>query len=147
MHQNPFWLGFLSIIGLIVLGYSMSTAWTVYSFYRLDQKAPLDASVWSIVTVAEDEHIPEANYSFTFDGKTYQGSMVFKHLTYKNAWALKQSLSQIQKEYKTVWFSSQDPTYSSLQKSFPLKECIYTACLWGLLLYFIWLGYHVTKYN
>lgn len=36
-------------------------------------------------------------------------------------------------------------TIDAIQKDYPFKACLYASVLWGLLLYFLWIGRRVAK--
>jgi hypothetical protein len=77
----------------------------------------------------------------------YSGASVLTDEPFRNRWGAQEAITQYAAKEWRVWFDHKDPDYSSLQKKFPLKECVSAIFLWGLLLYFLWLGFYVAKFN
>ncbi len=98
---------------------------------------------WQVEQLNEDRWIIKADYRFKIKNKEYRGETLFKNDLYWNSWAAESALKVYSQKDWMVWYSSSNPQYSSLQKNFPLKECISTGILWIILIYFFGLGYYV----
>lgn len=146
MHRNPYWIVFLTIIGLIVLAYTGYTFFNIYEYSSLTQKTAPQSIQWSINKLDDDNFVLFANYAFNWDGKNYTGKVI-RDEHYLNAWATREALEGLNKGAYTVWFDPANPQNSTLFKSFPLKQSIYAAVLWLLFFYFLWLGYSVKRYT
>ena len=143
MHRNPLWLVFISIVILAGMGYTAYAVVKVWQYVRLDTKTISQEIQWTIVSLKEDAFIPLAHYFFNVDGKNYKGQTRWQEI-YLNEWTAREAVSRLKQSPPPVWFDSSSPEISSLQKIFPIKECIYTALLWMLGSYFFFLGYYVT---
>jgi hypothetical protein len=146
-HKNRLWLAFLGILFLIVAWYMGIAFYQLYRYSHLTAKTELSEITWSIKPLSEEEFVPDAKYAFHVDGKIFHGETTLKKKTFKNKWAAEQSLAELTKEFRVVWYSPSNLNNSSLQKKFPLKECLSSAALWGLFVYFLWLGVYVTKFQ
>lgn len=158
MHKNPVWLFFLAFLSLIVLTFTGTTAYKAYPYFRLDAQtttsnimwSPLKIEKWSLSDLMgweEELFALKGTYEFKNKGRLYEGFTVLDTPLFRNQWAAEQELLSMRSKPVTVWYDSSYPAYSSLQKTFPFKECLSTALLLGVLLYFIWLGFSVGRYT
>lgn len=145
MHKNPVWLFFLAIILLITGFYTYKAGIKLYRHLNLSSETEVAATAWSIKTEGEDKFVPLGKYTFEVRGKFYNGETLFYDETTHNPWAAEESLKPLAAKIHRVWYAPKDPSNSSLQKNFPLKECIYAGALWALTIYFLGLGAYVAK--
>lgn len=145
MHKNPIWLCFLTLVLLMTLVYTGKMTTIFYHYLQLSSETEVAAIAWSVKTEAEDEFVPQAKYTFAANGQFYSGSTLFHDDAVNNPMGAEESLKALTGKDHRVWYSPKNPQMSSLQKNFPLKESVYTAILWGLLIYFFWLGVYVAK--
>lgn len=146
MRSNSYWYVFLGLIGIIVLGYSGFTLMKIKDYVSLSQSADPLSIHWSFSQRAEDNYVLQVHYEFEWHGQRYQGNMdeVDHHL---NRWSLQEAIDRANKRRFTVWFNPYYPEKSTLFKNFPLKNSIYSAILWLVLFYFVWLGYSMNRYK
>lgn len=147
MHRNPVWIGFLILIGLCTLGYTIYTLSTVYNYHRLTGVESVQSAQWTIHPLGDDKYAPQAKYEFSYKGSAYQGETILSDDYDINTFAAKDKLEKFKKQEWKVWFDPSNPKYSSLQKKFPFKETVYAVALWFLLAYFVGLGRYVTRYK
>lgn len=145
MHKNIFWICFLSLITGAVGWFTLKTLYLVSFYTLINTSAPVENIQWSVEQLKEDQFVLKAAYTFPLHGQIYAGETLFKNDIYWNPWTAEDSLKVYAQKEWTVWYSKLNPQYSSLQKNFPLKECISAGVLWILLIYFFCLGYYVAK--
>jgi Protein of unknown function (DUF3592) len=145
MHKNPVWLAFLAVISLVVLWYCGAALYKIYGYSRLTAEVQATSIQWGVKELADDQYIVKANYTFAVEGKIYQGETLFKDIIYMNAWAAEQAGLKNGKKNWKVWFQPNHYNHSTLQKKFPTKECYYAGAMLLLLLYFVGLGFYVTR--
>lgn len=145
MHKNAVWLYFLYTLGIIVFIYTCFTGWKLWQFYRLTERATPQEINWSIYQPSDDEYRMQADYSFESRGKQYKDRYILPEPKLYNIYAAEQVQKEVSQKKWNVWFAKNDEKHSQLIKKFPMKECIYTLILWGLLIYFILLGFYVSK--
>jgi hypothetical protein len=147
MHKNRVWQGFLAIVFISTLWYS-GVAWYAYWHYTHLTASTTTSSVTEGIEEKSEEHyVLKASYQYKVQGQLYAGSFVFNDEPYRNRWSAEQAVHERSQKEWTVWFDPEDPYYSSLQKNFPFKECVSAIFLWGLLLYFLWLGFYVSRFR
>jgi hypothetical protein len=144
MYRNPFWMLFLSLVLIGILGYTGCTLVKVWRYVRLDRQTAVHEIQWSVLALSDEAFVPLASYSFLVQGKNYQGETRWNE-TYLNQWTAQEAITRLQQSPPQVWYDSSDPEISSLQKHFPIKQSLYAALLWLLGLYFIGLGYYVNR--
>jgi len=148
MHKNIFWQAFLAILFCANIGYSGMALYHYYSYQRLTNQTFVISSMnWNVIQHAEDDFTLEAKYKFPIHEKTYEGTTAWPKEHYLNQWAAEERTKHTPSGKWKVWYDQSNPNHSSLEKQFPYKESISAAILWALFLYFLWLGYYVTKYK
>lgn len=147
MHRNPVWISFLILILCIVGWFTFQAGWKVFQYKQLDAVVTASNIDWQAKELGTDIFALEGRYTYQVNETPYSGVTVFKDDLFRNAWAAEQVIPIYSKEETQVWFSRTNPQHSSLQKKFPLKECITAAFLAGLLGYFLWLGFYVGRYR
>lgn len=100
---------------------------------------------WRVVDKSSDRFYLAATYQYEVNGKRYFGNTSFDQTNYRTSRAADQMLLEENSKEIRVWYSSKDPSISSLLKVFPVKNSFYTAILWGLLLYFGGLSLYVDR--
>jgi hypothetical protein len=139
-------LGFLALLTFLVLGYSAWTAHKILSYWSLSDRVAVQSVEWSVLPLEEDEIAVQGHYHYQFKGQAYIQTEVLPE-RYLNLWAAKEAAARLSAKSWQVWINPAAPLDSTLQKKFPLKESLYTALLWILLLYFIGLGYYAARYS
>ena len=147
MHKNIFWQAFLVIVFASTLWYSGIALYDYYSYSQLKVQTSPSNIEWSIEEVKDEYFVAKGNYHFNFKGNSYTGTSALTDDAYRNRWAAEQGLKELSTLKPKIWFDPQNPQHSSLQKKFPLKECISAIFLWGLTFYFLWLGFYVSRFK
>lgn len=145
MHNNPLWLAFLLGIMLVTLWFCGAALYHFYQYKTLKAEVPAVISKWSIKALSDEEYLVHANYSYQINGKSYEGETDFNDEIYINSWAAQKRIEKFSEKPWNAWYQPSRPLHSTLQKKFPLKECLSAAAMLALLLYFIWLGYYVAR--
>lgn len=138
LHRNLYWILFLALVALCAVGYTAYALYYLYQYDRLDRSVNPSSIQWSTFKAAEDAFVPQARYTFTFEGKTYQGETRWQE-AYLNPWAAEEAIDRLKQETLPVWLDSSSPSISTLQKEFPLKMCLYAFMLWALFVYLLFL--------
>lgn len=139
MSKNLLWMVLLLVIASCATGYSLLFAYRYYNYTRLTEKQQITSLEWNNVEKSSEEHVLIGKYTYTVNGILYGGETTKEGRPYFSAWAAKKAIDSLNKDTFVAWYDPKNPNYSSLQKHFPLRECVYTAILWGLFLYFLWL--------
>lgn len=147
MHKNFLWQAFLLVITAVALWYTITAIFSYYSYSNLKSQTTTSSIQWETEEKSEDQFVLKANYTFEYKGTSYSGSTTLEDTPYRNEWAAEETIKELTSSNRKVWFNPQNPNHSSLIKKFPLKDSIYSAFLWGLILYFLWLGFYVNRFK
>lgn len=146
MHRNKIWIAFLTLITFAVIWFTWGTANKLKDYLTYTASSDILDINWKIHKINEEKYDLEAVYSYKIDDKIYQNKIIINQEIYQNPWAAEQAVTQqVAKKWK-AWYDPNSPTHSTIVKTFPMKELISTAVLLGLWLYFIWLGFYVTRF-
>lgn len=145
-HHNIYWFIFLLLIGLTVFIFTLKTAFQVIHFYQLSVQLPVHEIHWTIIEKDSDHFDLEAHYAFFWENNLHSGQMLWPE-AYLNRWAAEEFIERQKRKSWQVWINPNNFNDSTLQKKFPAKECLSTAILWGILLYFIGLDRYVNQKN
>jgi hypothetical protein len=147
-HKNWFWQLFLMAIGAIVLWYTGSAAYGLYQYHRLNREMQAHSVQWAVKKEADDAYFLIAKYQFSpLQNSLVEGETIFKFPIFWNAWAAEKAIPEYAAKSWLVYYVGNNPSISSLQKNFPLKECISATVLWGILIYFLWLDRYISKWE
>ena len=106
----------------------------------MDQQTTALAVKWMPQVKDEDTVYLKVSYEYQVNDVAYQGTMQTIGPVLRNAWAGERAAKIKNADHWKVWFDSKNPQLSSLIKTFPLKELIYSVILWTLTAYFYILG-------
>jgi hypothetical protein len=146
MHRNPIWLLLIGVVLVITLFYAGRSAVSVSNYYAHSGATTSETVLWEAIEVNSDKYVVEGSYSFVVDGQQISGKTRLDRPVFRNRWAAEDHIQQLGPEGPwRVWYVPSDPNRSSLQKRFPTKECVSTAALSAILIYFLGLGYYVSR--
>lgn len=132
-------------IGLVSLWFTGNALYMLYGYSKLNSQTPAENIEWSVKELTDEQFILEGHFDYKVDEKNYHGDTRFSGNPYRNKWGANEAIKNNQNRKWNVWYDKKDPDYSSLQKNYPYKELIYSIVLWGLVGYFIWLGYYANR--
>lgn len=147
MHNNKLWLGFLTLITLVVVWFTWETVAKARDYFSFSQVTEVSEIHWTVFKSGEDHYQLNATYTFQANGQTIPKEQLMPKPIYPNPWAAEQAASKENTKKFKVWYAPQTPKRASLYKHFPMKEIISTILLWGLWLYFLWLGFYVKQFS
>lgn len=147
MFQQRSWQFFLFFLALVSTYFSVMSLILMYQYIRLDSQIIPHSIHWSSHAFNEEHYVLKANYSFILNDKEYANEALLLKPWYRNQWAAEQDIPIQMKKKWNIWFSVSNPESSSLQKSFPIKECVSSILLWGIFVYFVLLGFYMEKMN
>lgn len=146
MNRLAYWIAFLLTLVIPLLGYSGYTIFLLFHYNLLDKQVRLQMIEWTILEVNDQKFRPTAHYTFKENGVWYQGNDEWSDYSL-NRWAANEKLKLLRQRVRTVWIRQSDPSFSKLEKAFPLKQTLSVPALWGLFLYFIFLGRYMIGFS
>lgn len=146
MKPNWIWYVFLSVIASLIIGYTAFFLAKAYDYVLLTKQVPASSVNWSVYSRDEDVFAAQADYTFSFEGKQYAGRTIWDDgERYPNPYALEKLMNVLSTQEWKVWLNSRNPANSSLQKKFPITECVSTVILWCVFAYFVMLGEYAKR--
>ena len=134
----------LAAVAIAVAIYGTIALTRLQHYHQLDSTIPPTQISWQIKRVKSDRYHLEASYRYRVAGKEYRGN--FKDKTrIRNRYAAEEMLRGYEERSWKLWYASQSPKRSTLQKSFPFKECLSAGLLLVVLIYFLGLGIYLAK--
>jgi hypothetical protein len=138
----------LAIILIVMVG-ALWTTWhaaqEVYRYISLQARVPAEDLVWNTVARDSEHHFPQATYTYRVDDRVFNGSTVLSAPSARNRWAAQQLLPEIESTRWYVWYYPANPSFATLERSFPLKETLYSGMMWGIIAYFIALAWYIER--
>lgn len=147
MHTNILWRAFLLVILICTIFYSVIALYRYYIYVSLSGAARPTSMVWDIVKETESRYILETSYQFAVKDKMYEGKTVWEDDKYINEYGANEAIQDSKNTTWVVWYNPNNPESSSLEKHLPFKEIVSAIFLWGLFLYFLWLGFYVGTFR
>lgn len=145
MNPEKIWKGFFVFLVAVALWFTAHALYLVVSYYTLDSTTRTRRIEWSVREKSSEFFIIEGNYHYQVNGEDYSGISGMNDERFRNEWAAKDALKKEPHPEVTVWYSSWYYKHSSLQKTFPIKECVSALVLWALFIYFFRLKQYVAK--
>lgn len=143
MHRNPVWLIFLALFSLVVFWYAGDAVYKIYRYEQMTSKTYPSSIDLEVTDPGSSRYYYISTYTIDIDGKTYEASEQLREPIFRNKAAAEAFKDEYLNDSWTVWYAPKNPNQSTLQKSYPFKELMYALCLFGLLCYFLWLGFKV----
>jgi hypothetical protein len=145
MHLNGPWKILLIALTLVVVWFATIAFYQLYQYLRLSYYTKPSQIEWSVKEITDELFHAEAHYEYSVNGKNYSGTTDFDNVAFRNGFAVEKALPEYKKKNWLVWYDSSNIEYSTLQKKFPIKECLSAILLVALLIYFYGLAYYIDK--
>ena len=130
------WVALLSVTGLISSWFALQTIREVYKYVRLNTKASAEIVKWEIKAFSASHYALAATYHYTVGEQDFTGYTILTSSYYPNYYAAESQLKAQKNRFFPIWYQKNHPSYSSLQKNFPKKECVNALLTSGIFLYF-----------
>lgn len=146
MAYERYWYFFLCFLSLVTIGFAGKTLYQLYLYARLDASSTTISIEWTVKEISDERYLLDGKYTFKDTQGTIQsGESTLLDPFYLNAWAAQKAIDETKSQPRKIWYSSSNPKNSSLQKNFPLKECLSLLLLCGVVAYFFGLKHYVMK--
>ena len=108
---------------------------SLYTYHKLDRQTEAHVTQWKLIEYSASKVAIQAFYNFLVNDETREGQIIFSKPYYLNKAAAEKALIHKSLQKWTVWYNHQNPSFSSLEKSFPLKKCFNALLVLSLLGY------------
>ena len=142
---NKIWGIMLTVITLVMTILFFNWAISLQGYLALNAQTQGKVERFSVKKLKEDAYGIEAHYTYRVDGVSYQDHKVLTHPIFLNATSANMHLTRYWKEQDwSVWYNTNHPEVSSLQKLFPIKKLVSFLISLGVFLYFFWFKRYAT---
>lgn len=150
MYKNPALSLFIAICAALTLWYAIPAFKQVQNYYTLTHTAPAENLKWFVTEISSEDFRVGADYTYKVLDREYFGETIFTDWKFRNPSSADDELKVKAAKNYVVFYDPQSLVSSSdhnssLQKKFPVKECVSLGIIFFLLLYFIGLGIYAKK--
>ncbi len=130
------WMVLIVIAAAIALWFSSIAAYKMVNYFRYNQTSQAQITKWGIKELSPSHYAIEAFFEFQTDGQRYHGKTSFESPVYLNPFTAEYDIKKKDSEPRTVWYRASNPSFSTLEKRFPMKPFIHALVPLGVVLYF-----------
>lgn len=146
MNYKIRWLITLSVAALILLGISFKTAYQINKFFTLDGKIRANVEKVDIIEGKKDKFEVMAFYNFKIGDKNFYNVKKFTGKFINEITALDFKEKILKKDFY-IWYNKKKPKISAVEKSFPIKNLVYSIITLMIFGYFVALKYYVFSFQ
>jgi hypothetical protein len=137
MQRQKIFFIILVLLGSLSAGYfSIRSAGALFDFIMLKERAEAHITRWEIKET-KGKFPLKGYYSFEAKGHVWKGVTLLTEPWYLNEASAVSALQEKAKQKWTVWYCSNNPSQSSLEKEFPSGLVVRTLVCYGVFAYFI----------
>ncbi len=129
-------------VGALALWRAMTATLGLWEYYRYGPEVTAQVVHWELLPKGSKYAI-EATFTYDFRGTSYTTRAVLAKPYHLNRGSAEQYIQKMSGMNWTAWVDADKPQYATLEKHFPLKETVYAVCLLGILLYFVYIRFHL----
>lgn len=142
MKSKISWIVVIFLPIILFFFISFKTIKDIYIFFSINQKAVAHVESYQIREYKKNKYKALITYSFKVNDKIFVKKNFFRKI-FLNQFNADEFVSKISKENFYIWFNKKNPNFSSLEKTFPIKNCVYLSITLLIFFYFIILKYYV----
>jgi hypothetical protein len=125
MKVKFFWIFLLVFSGAVGVGFFGKGLFELWRYYQIGSEARAQVNAWEVVEISPSKYVLKAKYSFCALGEERYGETQFSQGYLLNRFAAEREIDNFKKRTWKVWFSSNNPTLSSLERKSPIKNLVY----------------------
>lgn len=140
-----FWKALIGLSVVVTLWFTVKSGRDLQRYLSFSRETPIKVHEWGHSEIGRGSYGVRASYTYEVNGQKYGGTHVFTAPIFMNAEAVDKQLHKWDKLRWSAWYNPAHPEKSSLQHNYPIKSTIQALLSLGILLYFVWLRFHVEK--
>lgn len=145
--QSRAWQIFIICMSLVTAYWTAAAVHQVNAYVHLTGQMQPDQITWTYQEVSSDLYAPLATFTFTTEGKQIQGSTLLSRPRFRSASAAESVLQELKKQMWPVWYAPGRPEQATIERRFPLKDCLSALILLGLFVYFVLVRLYVRRFE
>jgi hypothetical protein len=130
------WVVLLMISGLIALWFSGKALTEMWVYSRLDSATAAKTIRWDVREMGSSRFQIEATFYYEVKGLELENTTLFASHQYLNRYAAEQEIKGSADKAWNVWYQKNNPSFSSLEKEFPVKKSLHALLTIGVFVYF-----------
>ncbi|HEU64310.1 MAG: hypothetical protein KR126chlam4_00324 [Candidatus Anoxychlamydiales bacterium] len=146
MNYKIRWLIVLLVAAVVLLGISFKTAFQINKFFTLDSKIRANVEKVDIIEGKKDKFDVIAFYNFKIGDKNFYNVKKFTTKFINEITALDFKEKILKKDF-FIWYNKKNPKISAAEKSFPIKNLVYSIITFIVFGYFVVLKYYVFSFQ
>jgi len=147
MNKNPVWLGMLAIMLVAFCIFAFIAFYQLHTYYSLSEKTNPSKIEWFVEELSSDDFRVGATYSYVIKDQEYTGETIFRDKRFRNPMTADDEWKLKSAKISDVFYNPANPSESSLEKHFPVKNLLYASFLFLLFLYFLGLGIYTGAFR
>lgn len=144
MHKNAYYIGLLVILTAFVLWWTYDALSLIFRYYNLSASTTVVITEMNTIKKSDDDYRLEIEYIYIAGEASYKKSQILP-ASHLNPFAVQKTIDELKNKNLPLYFNPHDPNQASLERVFPLKQCLYAIIMISILCYFIGLGYCIKK--
>ena len=140
-----YWPLFLTSVLVAMLLLTGRAAYRVWGYLRLDGSAPVKVERWEVERLGTDRYGLVAHYTFDYQGQPVTTSSHWRGKRLLNRMAAEAKIVRLKEAPLVAYFPVKHPEEAVLERTFPLKACIYALVALGIMIYFYILALYVRR--
>ncbi len=144
MHKNVHYIGLLLLLSAFVLWWTYDAIYLTFRYYALSASTTVVITEVNTIKKDEDDYRLEIEYLYIAGENSYKKTQIMPS-SYLNLFAVQKAIDELKNKNLPLYFNPRDPNQASLERVFPLKQCLYAIIMISILCYFIGLGYCIKK--
>jgi len=127
----------LALFTLTMLWFSGNAAYAYWKYASLNATTYPDSLSFSYKNIGYNTYAPVAAYTFTLNENSYEGSTTLSAPRGNNKRALIDTEKKWGQTLNKVWFSTTNPSISSMERAFPYKQVVTGSLMFALWIYML----------
>lgn len=136
------WKIFFLVLGALALWRAGTASYALWEYSRLGPEVEAQVFHWELLP-KRSKYAIEASFNYEYRGKNYTARTVFGKPYHLNKESAERYIQKMSGMKWSAWVDANQPQHAALEKNFPLKQTVYAACLIGILLYFVYIRFHL----
>lgn len=145
MKYKVSWIAIIFLPILIFFLISFMTIKDIYTYFLLNQKTTGEFIGFDVID-SKNKCRALIKYSFKINDKIFKSYSSTKD-NFLNHYTLQDYIKELPQENLTIWFNKKNPNISSIEKNFPIKNCIYLVVTLLIFAYFLVLKFYVYRFE
>lgn len=146
MKRKILWIAVISLPIILFFLLSFKTIKEIHTYFLLNQKITATLEDCKIINYKSQKYKIYVSYTYNVNNKIFKNNSSYSKnfINYINANDFKEKIS---KNVFYIWYNKMNPNISSVEKTFPIKNCFYLIISFLVFIYFLILKYYLYAFQ